>query len=42
MPFVSVVNNLFEKEDHAQKDTQDDKDPNTSKKDDKDTEENER
>ncbi|MDF2530711.1 MAG: hypothetical protein K0R80_2460 [Clostridia bacterium] len=38
MPFVSVVNHLFEKEDKKQ----DEKDTNKNKKDEKDTKQNER
>lgn len=40
MPFVSVVNYLFEQENPMPKEAQDNKE--TNKKDDKDTEENER
>jgi hypothetical protein len=42
MPFVSVVNNLFEKEDYTQNDAQDNKETNTNKKDSEDTEQNAR
>jgi hypothetical protein len=42
MPFVSVANNLFEKEDYTQNGTQDNEETNTNKEDDEDTEENAR
>ncbi|MDF2612064.1 MAG: hypothetical protein K0R92_3538 [Lachnospiraceae bacterium] len=38
MPYVNIANNLFDKEDNKQ----DDKETNTNKKDDEDTEKDER
>jgi|GEM_PF-6053928 len=42
MPFVSVVNHLFENEDYAQYDTQDNQESSTNNRNDEDTEENAR
>lgn len=41
MPYVSVVNNLFEKENHPQSSTQDNREAETNKEEAEDTENNE-